>query len=56
MRKQPTAKKVEVLVHKDALRPNIPSAEHEPLKDDKDKSLLAVAYRRRNRDLDPQLV
>ncbi|MEM9522805.1 MAG: site-specific DNA-methyltransferase [Pseudomonadota bacterium] len=37
-------------------RPNIPPAEMEPLMAEEDKSPIRVAYARRNRDLDPQLV
>lgn len=37
-------------------RTNIPPAEMEPLMAEEDKSPIRVAYDRRNRDLDPQLV
>lgn len=37
-------------------RVNIPPAEMEPLVSEDDKSPIRVAYERRNRDLDPQLV
>ena len=37
-------------------RTNIPPAEMEPLMAEEDKSPIRVAYERRNRDLDPQLV
>jgi adenine-specific DNA-methyltransferase len=46
---------VEALRHKDKLR-NIPTAELEPVMDEKDKTPIRLAYERRNRDLDPQLV
>src|SRR5258707_15386394 len=46
---------IEALRHKDKRR-NIPTAELEPVMDDKDKSPIRLAYERRNRDLDPQLV
>ncbi len=49
-------KKVDNLKHSDATRKNIPSAEHQPIVDDDLKSPIQVAYERRNRDLDPQLV
>ena len=49
-------KKVETLTHEDASRINIPTAEHESVLHEKDKSAIRVAYERRNRDLDPQLV
>src|SRR5712671_639630 len=46
---------IEALRHKDKRR-NIPTAELEPVMDEKDKSPIRLAYERRNRDLDPQLV
>jgi adenine-specific DNA-methyltransferase len=46
---------VEALRHNDKRR-NIPTAELEPVMDEKDKSPIRLAYERRNRDLDPQLV
>src|SRR5690349_4729012 len=48
--------KVTTLRHKQAKRRNIPTAELEPVMRDEDKSPLRLAYERRNRDLDPQLV
>ena len=56
MAKAPTLKAVESLTHNDATRKNIPSAEHQSLMYDADKNPVRVAYERRNRDLDPQLV
>ena len=53
---QRTGKSVETLVHDEASRKNIPSAEHEPVMAEDDRSPVEVAYERRNRDLDPQLV
>jgi adenine-specific DNA-methyltransferase len=47
---------VETLTHKDAKRINIPTAELQSVVDDDMKSPIQVAYDRRNRDLDPQLV
>ncbi|MDT3687481.1 MAG: site-specific DNA-methyltransferase [Pseudorhodoplanes sp.] len=47
---------VEALTHKDAKRRNIPTAEFESLMREEDKSPIQLAYERRNRDLDPQLV
>ncbi len=41
--------------HKDKRR-NIPTAELEPVMEEADKSPIRLAYERRNRDLDPQLV
>ena len=52
--KQP--KKVETLKHEEAKRKNIPTAEHQSVMAEEDKSPIAIAYDRRNRDLDPQLV
>src|SRR4051812_488804 len=46
---------VEAMRHKDKRR-NIPTAELEPVMDEKDKAPIRLAYERRNRDLDPQLV
>ena len=37
-------------------RPNIPTAEYQPVLTDEERSPVQVAYERRNRDLDPQLV
>ena len=48
---------VEALTHGGAKRKNIPPLEYQPLVDaDDDRNPLRVAYARRNRDLDPQLV
>ncbi|MCL4748126.1 MAG: site-specific DNA-methyltransferase [Burkholderiaceae bacterium] len=44
------------LRHKDATRRNIPTAEYEPMLREEDRSPIRLAYERRNRDLDPQLV
>ncbi len=49
-------KTVETLKHRDATRRNIPTAEAEPLIEPEQRSPLRVAYERRNRELDPQLV
>ena len=46
---------VKTLTH-DATRKNIPTAEFESLMRDQDKTPIQLAYERRNRDLDPQLV
>ena len=50
------SKRIETLVHEDASRTNIPSAEHQSVVGDDIAAAVAVAYERRNRDLDPQLV
>ena len=52
----PKPKSVETLKHEEAKRPNLPSAEHQPLMREEEQSAVRVAYERRNRDLDPQLV
>jgi adenine-specific DNA-methyltransferase len=49
-------KSVETLTHREDTRPNIPTAEYESLVDAAEKTPIRVAYERRNRDLDPQLV
>lgn len=54
--KKKAKKKIETLTHEDASRKNIPTAEYEAVLHEKDKSSIRVAYERRNRDLDPQLV
>ena len=51
-----TGKTVETLQHKDASRKNIPTAEHQSVLAEDEQSPIQVAYARRNRDLDPQLV
>ena len=52
--KQPI--KVETITHEEASRRNLPSAEHQPLMQDEERSPIRLAYERRNADLDPQLV
>ena len=47
---------VKTLVHGEAARRNIPTAEYHPVLSDEDKAPIRVAYERRNRDRDPQLV
>ena len=49
-------KSVETLVHADAHRKNIPTAEFQSVMRGDEQSPVRVAYDRRNRDLDPQLV
>ena len=56
MAKRKTPKSVEVLTHDAAARRNIPTAEHEPVMAEDDRNPVEVAYERRNRDFDPQLV
>lgn len=56
-KKQASKKKsVESLQHEEARRKNLPTAEHQPLMDEQEQAPVRVAYERRNRDLDPQLV
>ena len=47
---------METFTHTDDTRVHIPSAEHESLMRDEETSPVRLAYQRRNRDLDPQLV
>jgi adenine-specific DNA-methyltransferase len=47
---------VETIRHADDRRRNIPTAEYEAVMADEEKNPIRVAYERRNRDLDPQLV
>ena len=51
-----TPKSVENITHEEARRRNLPSAEHQPLMRDEERHPIRIAYERRNRDLDPQLV
>ena len=51
-----TAKAVATLTHQDASRKNIPTAEFQSVMHKDEQSPIQVAYERRNRDLDPQLV
>ena len=55
-KRKKTPKQVESLVHADAKRTNIPTAELESIMDADDQSPIQVAYQRRNPDLDPQLI
>ena len=55
-KKHPIGKNVEALKHDEATRKNIPTAEYESLVQAREKTPIQVAYERRNRDLDPQLV
>ncbi|MDP2791848.1 MAG: site-specific DNA-methyltransferase, partial [Rectinemataceae bacterium] len=56
MPKETTRKTVETLTHDEATRKNIPTAEYQSVMKNSDESPLRLAYERRNRDLDPQLV
>ena len=57
MPRQPKqSKQVTTLTHEEASRRNIPTAEYQALLGSDARSPVPVAYERRNRDLDPQLV
>src|SRR5918911_1885773 len=57
MATKPEKKKtVETLTHEEASRKNIPTAEFQSVMRKEEQSPVRVAYERRNRDLDPQLV
>jgi adenine-specific DNA-methyltransferase len=56
MPKKPTTKTIETLTHEDATRKNIPTAEYQSVMRKEEQNPVQVAYERRNRDLDPQLV
>ena len=49
-------KTVETILHEEASRKYIPTAEYESVMREEHKSPIQIAYDRRNRDLDPQLV
>src|SRR6202045_600635 len=55
-KKQSTAKTVETLKHEEARRKNIPTAEYQSVLQKAEQNPVRIAYERRNRDLDPQLV
>lgn len=54
--KSVTPKSVETLTHEEAKRKNIPTAEYQSVMQKEAQDPLRVAYERRNKDLDPQLV
>lgn len=56
MPKKPARKTVEILRHDEARRTNIPTAEFQSVLQKNEQDPVRVAYERRNRDLDPQLV
>ena len=47
---------VEALKHDEATRKNIPTAEYQSVMKKDEQSPIRIAYERRNRDLDPQLI
>ena len=55
-KKAKSGKSVEALRHEDASRTNIPTAEYQSMVREEEQTPIRVAYERRNRDLDPQLV
>jgi adenine-specific DNA-methyltransferase len=55
-KKTATKKQIDALVHEDATRKNIPTAEFESVMDKDAQTPIELAYERRNRDLDPQIV
>ena len=54
--KKKNTKTVETLTHDEASRKNIPTAEYQSVMYKEEQSPIRVAYERRNRNLDPQLV
>lgn len=56
MAKNRNQKTIETLTHEEAKRRNIPTAEYQSIIDQDVTSPIKVAYERRNKDLDPQLV
>ncbi|WP_413936112.1 site-specific DNA-methyltransferase [Nitrospira sp. BLG_1] len=55
-KKQGTTETVEALKHDQAKRKNIPTAEYQSVLQKEEQNPVRIAYERRNRDLDPQLV
>ncbi len=55
-KKPPTPKAVETFIHDADKRKNIPTAEFQSVLQKEELNPVRVAYERRNRDLDPQLV
>lgn len=55
-KKNQTTKSVEILTHDEASRKNIPTAEYQSVMRKDEEAPIQIAYQRRNRDLDPQLV
>ena len=53
--KKAKKKSIKTLAHKEAKRPNIPTAEHQSVMTGEEQNPVPVTYKR-NRDLDPQLV
>jgi adenine-specific DNA-methyltransferase len=55
-KKSTVSKTVEVIKHEEAKRKNIPTAEYQSVLQKNEQNPIRVAYERRNKDLDPQLV
>jgi adenine-specific DNA-methyltransferase len=55
-KKQSVYKTVDALKHEDATRKNIPTAEYQSIVQEEEQAYITIAYERRNKDLDPQLV
>ncbi len=55
-RKPKAPKTIETFKHDEASRMNIPTAEYQSIMQEEQQNPVRVAYGRRNRDLDPQLV
>lgn len=56
MAKNPGKLTVETITHDDASRRNIPTAEYQSVMLKEEQAPIRIAFQRRNRDLDPQLV
>jgi adenine-specific DNA-methyltransferase len=56
MAKSSKTKTVDTIQHNDAKRKNIPTAEFQSVLKKEHENPVRIAYERRNRDLDPQLV
>ncbi len=56
MPKKPLRKSIETITHDEAKRSNIPTAEYQSVMRKEEQAPIRLAYERRNRDLDPQLV
>ncbi|MDO9547378.1 MAG: site-specific DNA-methyltransferase, partial [Candidatus Marinimicrobia bacterium] len=56
MARNQTSKTIESFTHDSASRKNIPTAEYQSVMRKDEQDPIRIAYERRNRDLDPQLV
>ena len=55
-KKKRISKTVETITHEEASRKNIPTAEYQSVMRKDEETPIQIVYKRRNRDLDPQLV